>query len=112
MTAALRNAGNNEIVQHGACLGLGLTAMATNRMDIYEILKVKCQSIIFSLVVSSLVCQGLVFTDNAVAGEAGGLAIGLVFMGSGNGEALEEMVRYAHETQHEKIIREWRGCNR
>jgi 26S proteasome regulatory subunit N2 len=36
---ALRNAGNNEIVQHGCCLGIGLTAMATGDQPIYDILK-------------------------------------------------------------------------
>lgn len=38
---ALRNAGNNEIVQHGCCLGLGLTAMATADQTIYDELKVR-----------------------------------------------------------------------
>jgi 26S proteasome regulatory subunit N2 len=33
---ALRNAGTNEIVQHGACLGLGLVSMATQNMAFYD----------------------------------------------------------------------------
>eukprot|EP00475_Leptophrys_vorax_P043311 TRINITY_DN8299_c0_g1_i2.p1 TRINITY_DN8299_c0_g1~~TRINITY_DN8299_c0_g1_i2.p1 ORF type:complete len:954 (+),score=291.71 TRINITY_DN8299_c0_g1_i2:134-2995(+) len=85
---AIRNSGNNEIVQHGACLGLGLNAMATFRQDVYSVLK-----------------ENILFSDNAVAGEAAGLAIGLVFLGSGDPTVIEEMVTYAHETQHEKIIR-------
>lgn len=84
---ALRNAGTNEIVQHGACLGLGLVAMASQNQTIYEEVK------------------SVVFTESAVAGQAAGLAMGLVLLGSGNGEALEEMLKYAHETQHERIIR-------
>jgi 26S proteasome regulatory subunit N2 len=43
--------------------------------------------------------------DNAVSGEAAGLAIGLVMLGSAPQHVLEELIRYAHETQHEKIIR-------
>lgn len=35
-----RNAGANETVQHGACLGLGLAAMGTAQEPIYEELKV------------------------------------------------------------------------
>jgi len=45
------------------------------------------------------------YVDNAVAGEAAGLAIGLVMLGTASGKALDEMLTYAHETQHEKIIR-------
>ena len=47
----LRNAGNNEVVQHGACLGLGLSAMATNRQDIFEdvLLKVRRRIPFFAL---------------------------------------------------------------
>ena len=48
----------------------------------------------------------VVYLENAVAGEAAGLAMGLTLLGSGNGEALGEMYQYAsEETQHEKIIR-------
>lgn len=87
LTDSLRNAGTNEIVQHGACLGLGLSAMASDSMSLFETLK------------------GVVMSESAVAGEAAGLAMGLVLLGTGNGEAIQEMLAYAHDTQHEKIIR-------
>jgi len=87
LTDALRNAGNNEIVQHGACLGLGLSAMASASQTLFEQLK------------------GIVMSESAVAGEAAGYAMGLVLLGTGNGEAIQEMLAYAHDTQHEKIIR-------
>lgn len=45
------------------------------------------------------------FSDSAVAGEASGYSMGLVMLGSGSTEAIDEMLQYAHETQHEKIIR-------
>ncbi|KAG1244613.1 hypothetical protein G6F68_015381 [Rhizopus microsporus] len=61
--------------------------MATANEDIYDDLK------------------NVLFGDNAVAGEASGLAMGLVMLGTANEQALEEMLQYAHETQHEKIIR-------
>lgn len=88
LRTALVNAGTNEIVQHGACLGLGVAAMATRNLDIFEDLKSK-----------------VLFTDSAVAGEAAGLAMGLVMLGSASDKALEDMLAYAHDTQHEKIIR-------
>jgi len=47
----------------------------------------------------------LLESESAVAGEAAGLAMGLVLLGTGNGMALEVMVAYAHATKHEKIIR-------
>ncbi|KAL1966426.1 hypothetical protein VTN77DRAFT_4568 [Rasamsonia byssochlamydoides] len=76
-----------EVVQHGGALGLGVAAMATGDEGIWEDLK------------------SVLYTDSALNGEAVGLAMGLVMLGTGNMKALEEMVQYAHETQHEKIVR-------
>ena len=47
----------------------------------------------------------ILFNDSAVAGEAAGYAMGLVMLGTASDKALDEMLQYAHETQHEKIIR-------
>ncbi|KAF8293629.1 26S proteasome regulatory complex non-ATPase subcomplex Rpn2 Psmd1 subunit [Clavulina sp. PMI_390] len=80
-------ASTDEVVQHGSALGVGIAGMASQDKEAYEDLK-----------------QAL-FTDSAVAGEAAGYAVGLVMLGSGSDEAIEEMLQYAHETQHEKIIR-------
>jgi len=83
----LHNSAANEVLQHGACLGLGLVSMATADEQMYEELK-----------------QTL-YTDTAVAGEAAAYGIGLVMVGSANDRAIQELLTYAHETQHEKIIR-------
>ncbi|XP_076948182.1 26S proteasome non-ATPase regulatory subunit 1 homolog B-like [Bidens hawaiensis] len=85
LSESLRNT-NVEVVQHGACLGLGLAALGTADNDIYEELK------------------SVLFTDSAVAGEAAGISIGLLMVGTGSQNA-GDMLQYAHETQHEKIIR-------
>lgn len=77
----------NEMVRHGGCLGLGLAAMGTHRQDVYEQLK-------FNL-----------YQDDAVTGEAAGIAMGMVMLGSKHAAAIEDMVAYAQETQHEKILR-------
>ncbi|KAG4302880.1 hypothetical protein PCK1_000823 [Pneumocystis canis] len=77
----------SEIIQHGAALGLGVAGMATRNEEIYEDLK------------------NVLFTDSAVAGEAAGLAMGLVMLGTASAKAIDEMLQYAHETQHKKIIR-------
>ncbi|KAK2809213.1 hypothetical protein FQN50_004049 [Emmonsiellopsis sp. PD_5] len=76
-----------EVVQHGGALGLGVAGMATGDEGIYNDLKAVLE------------------TDSALNGEAVGLAMGLVMLGTGNIKALEDMLRYAHDTQHEKIIR-------
>lgn len=76
-----------EVVQHGGALGLGVAAMATEDDGIYEDLR------------------NVLYTDSALNGEAVGLAMGLVMLGSGNMRALEDMIQYAHDTQHEKIVR-------
>ncbi|KAG5178924.1 armadillo-type protein [Tribonema minus] len=92
LAKAVRAQGSNEAVLHGACLGLGLAAMATGSAELYEDLK------------------NTLFTDSAVAGEGAALGIGLLMLGCGNSTeasstAVKDMVAYAHETQHEKIIR-------
>merc|ERR1719369_1487499 len=77
----------NEMIRHGGCLGLGLAAMGTHREDVYEQLKMN------------------LYQDDAVTGEAAGLAMGLVELGSKSATAIQDMVAYAQETQHEKILR-------
>ena len=62
----------NEIVQHGACLGLGLAGMASGNDEVYETLK------------------NIMFMDSAVAGEAAGLAMGLVMLGSASKKGKEK----------------------
>jgi hypothetical protein len=49
--------------------------------------------------------KNVLFSDSAVAGEAAGLAMGLVMLGTASRKAFDVMVQYAHDTQHEKIIR-------
>lgn len=76
-----------EVVQHGGALGLGVAGMASGDDSLYEDLKT------------------VLYTDSAINGEAVGLAMGLVMLGSGNMKALEDMIQYARDTQHEKIVR-------
>lgn len=45
------------------------------------------------------------YQDDAVTGEAAGIAMGLVMLGSKSQTAIQDMVAYAQETQHEKILR-------
>lgn len=82
---SLRNA-TSEVVQHGACLGIGLAALGTDDEEVFEDLK------------------NVLYTDSAVAGEAAGIALGLLSVGTGS-DKTEQMLAYAHDTQHEKITR-------
>ena len=77
----------NEVIQHGAALGIGVAGMSTGNEEIYEDLK------------------AVLYFDNAVSGEAAGIAMGLVMLGTASTKAADEMFQYAHETKHEKIIR-------
>ncbi|KAI6153672.1 26S proteasome regulatory complex non-ATPase subcomplex Rpn2 Psmd1 subunit [Pisolithus tinctorius] len=83
---ALRSS-QNEVVQHGAALGLGIAGMGSRNTDAYDDLR------------------ETLFSDSAVAGEAAGYAMGLIMLGSASQARAEEMITYARETQHEKIIR-------
>ncbi|KZS93102.1 26S proteasome regulatory complex non-ATPase subcomplex Rpn2/Psmd1 subunit [Sistotremastrum niveocremeum HHB9708] len=80
-------AANQDPVQHGAALGLGVADMGAGNTEAYDALK------------------ETLYTDSAVGGEAAGLAMGLVMLGNPSEERRNEMLLYAHETQHEKIIR-------
>lgn len=78
---------SKDCFQHGIYLAIGLVAMATHNQTLYERLR-----------------DGM-YTDDAIIGEAAAYAIGLVMIGSKNSQAIEDLVTYAHDTQHEKIIR-------
>jgi 26S proteasome regulatory subunit N2 len=98
----LKASHTNEVISHGAALGVGLTSMGSADLTTVNELK------------------ELLYNDSAVAGEAAGIAIGMVLVGSGAGnthnslapegkeelmEIVNEVKNYARETQHEKIIR-------
>ena len=76
-----------EVVQHGGALGLGVAGMATGDEGIYDDLK------------------SVLYTDSALNGEAVGISMGLIMLGTGNIRALEDMIQSAQDTQHEKIVR-------
>lgn len=82
-------AAEQEVIQHGGALGLGIAGMATGSEPVFENLK------------------DVLFADSALNGEAVGLAMGLIMLGTGNANALQVMYTYAHDTTHEKIVR---GC--
>jgi 26S proteasome regulatory subunit N2 len=87
LRSCLSSSQGNEVLQVGACLGLGLTCLATKSDSVYETLR------------------NVLFLDSAVAGEAAGFSIGLVMTGSGHPGVIRDLLSYAHETQHEKIVR-------
>ena len=87
MDALNKPANNKETIQHGIFLALGLVAMGSHNIDYYERIR-----------------DGI-YTDDAIIGEAAGYAIGLIMAGSKNEQAIDDLIKYAHDTQHEKIIR-------
>lgn len=83
------SAGSNDtdVMLHGAALGAGVAGMGSNSENLYEALKV------------------VLYSDSAISGQAAGLSMGLVMLASGNEGAINDMLTYAQETQHENIIR-------
>jgi 26S proteasome regulatory subunit N2 len=79
--------GGSEALKAGACLGLGLCSLLSGDQQVFDDM------------------LQVLYNDQAIAGEAAGFGIGLVMAGSGNQRAINELLSYAHETQHEKIIR-------
>ena len=53
--------------------------------------------------------KGILFMDNAVAGEGAAFALGLIMLGQGDSpmaqNVVPELLHYMHDTSHEKIIR-------
>lgn len=84
-----RNSGQNESIQHGVSLGLGIVGMATRDEQTYEQLKNTLYS----------------NADSAIIGEAAAYGMGMVMLGSSDERAIEEMLTHANDSQHEKIIR-------
>ena len=85
---AMNRQGNNkEAIQHGIYLGMGLVAMATHDQELYERVR-----------------DGI-YSDDAIIGEAAGYAAGLIMVGSKDPGAIDDLLKYVHDTQHEKIIR-------
>lgn len=78
---------DNEVLQHGICLGLGALAMSSDDLGLVDTVR------------------GILYGDNAVSGEAAAVAIGLILHASGNAEIAQEILAYAHESQHEKLVR-------
>ena len=73
-------------MQHSAAFGLGIARMGGRSSD-------SCDSL-----------KETLFNDFAVAGDAAGYAMGLVVLGSADPTCAEEMLTYAKETHHKKII--------
>ncbi|KAL2710252.1 26S proteasome regulatory subunit RPN2 [Kluyveromyces marxianus] len=76
-----------DVLLHGACLGIGLSGMGSNDLDVYELLK------------------EVLYGDSAKSGDAAALAMGLILLGSGNESAIQDLLTYAEETQHGNITR-------
>ncbi|KAK4217556.1 armadillo-type protein [Rhypophila decipiens] len=80
---------DEEVIQHGGALGLGIAGMATGNEQVFSDL------------------TQVLYADSALNGEAVGLAMGLIMLGTGSANAISVMMGYAHDTTHEKIVR---GC--
>ncbi|RKP15249.1 armadillo-type protein, partial [Piptocephalis cylindrospora] len=82
------NTHDDSVIRHGACLGLGLAGLSSHDEEAFEDLR------------------SVMYGDGAVEGEGAALGMGLLMLGYGDqGDVVRDMLEYAHETQHEKIIR-------
>ena len=84
-----RNSGQDEAVQHGVSLGLGLVAMSTKNQDVYNELKQVLHN----------------NADSAIIGEAAAYGMGLVMVGAQDQESIQEKLVAIEDQNHEKIIR-------
>ncbi len=91
LSDALTNSGDREVIQHGACLGIGLAAMATGEQRLFESLR------------------AILFADSAIGGEGAAFGMGLLMLGQSDSPlaqaVLPDILNYLHDTKHEKITR-------
>uniref|UniRef100_A0A183F4V8 26S proteasome non-ATPase regulatory subunit 1 n=1 Tax=Heligmosomoides polygyrus TaxID=6339 RepID=A0A183F4V8_HELPZ len=99
------SAAQTSAVRHGACLGLGLAAMGTQNQDVSSSSTVFLEWYRMIRLQVYLQLRDALYLDDAVSGEAAGLAMGLVMVGSLNSAAFQDMVQYTCDTQHDKIQR-------
>lgn len=86
LTNALSNTASS-VVKHGACLGLGLVALGSHNPAYYSQL------------------SGILNEEDPVSGEAAAYALGLVMLGAGLGDELQEFLSIVSNSKHEKITR-------
>ncbi|EAX91699.1 Proteasome/cyclosome repeat family protein [Trichomonas vaginalis G3] len=75
------------VIQHGACLALGLISLGSRDTSHYNLL------------------LKVIREDHPEPSEAAGYALGMVMLGSGSPETFDEMIRFCENTEHEKIMR-------
>lgn len=85
----VKNSGQSEPIQHGVCLGLGLVAMASKNLDLYNQMK--------DMLYSN--------ADSAIIGEAAALGMGMVMVGAANQESIQDILTHMEDQSHEKIVR-------
>lgn len=77
----------SPVIQHGACLALGLISMGSRKTDQYAQLR------------------KVLLQDRPEPGETAGYAMGMVMLGLGQSEIVDDMRQLAENTEHEKIMR-------
>ena len=87
VTMAVTNI-KNPVVKHGACLALGLIAMGSHKIEY-----------------ATMVRDVLNEDDEPEPGEAAGYAYGMIMLGVGECEELEELMSFAEQCEHEKVTR-------
>ncbi|OHS97551.1 Proteasome/cyclosome repeat family protein [Tritrichomonas foetus] len=75
------------VIKHGGCLALGLIAMGSQNLKYYEH------------------ARGILMDESPEAGEAAGYAIGMIMLGCGPCQQLDELYTTASTSVHEKVTR-------
>ena len=81
----------SDVLKHGGCLGVGLAGISTEDYNLYNEVKE--------------VMNDDHLEDTATSGMAAAMAMGLIMMGSGNFEVVNEMMEFAQTTIHERVRR-------
>ena len=86
---------NDEVLKHGASIGIGLAGISTEDEEIYELLK-------------QILYGGNSENEDvssATSGMAAGIAIGLIMMGTGKEDVINDLLQQCLLSEHNKIVR-------
>jgi 26S proteasome regulatory subunit N2 len=75
------------VIKHGGCLALGLIALGSHQKEFYNL------------------ANQILHEDGPEAGEAAGYAIGMIMLGCGWRDEMEELVNFCGANEHEKVKR-------
>lgn len=93
-----------QVVRHGGCLGLGLAAMGTADQGQYIMEEYLSYFIYIFLTDVYQLLKDSLSQDDAVVGEAAGVGMGLVMLGTCSEIAIKDMIEVSNKIMYNNVF--------